>query len=79
MFNFRDIAELFLTHQAAILVHDKEELRFVLEELLIDFNRAEEMGRRAKELVLKNTGSTEKNLRLIEKLLSSLRLNLTTP
>jgi 3-deoxy-D-manno-octulosonic-acid transferase len=67
MFNFRDIAELFLTNQAAILVRDREELRSKIKTLLTDPTKSQQMGKRAKELILKNSGSTKKNLELISK------------
>lgn len=65
MFNFSDIAELFLANQGAILVHDQRELKVKIEEFLADPGYAQAMGKKAKELILKNIGSTEKTLGLI--------------
>lgn len=65
MFNFRDIAELFLTNQAAILVNNREQLKAKIKELLGNPAEALQLGQRAKELILKNTGATKRNLDLI--------------
>lgn len=65
MFNFQDSAELFLANQAALLVNHKKELEAKIRELLIHPRLAQEMGQQAKELIIKNTGATQKNQELI--------------
>lgn len=69
MFNFRDIAELFLISGAAVLVKNKEELREKIKDLLLHPENALELGRRAKELLLKNQGASERNFKIIKEFL----------
>jgi 3-deoxy-D-manno-octulosonic-acid transferase len=69
MFNFSDIAELFLSSQAALRVADKEELIARIKELLSNPDQAQSLGHRAKELIQKNAGSTQRNVALISRLL----------
>jgi len=68
MFNFRDIAELFLINQAAILVNNQEELKVKIKEFLGAPVETQQMGQRAKELILDNAGATKRNAQLIKKL-----------
>ena len=65
MFNFRDIAQLFLVNKAAVLVNNKEELRQKIRDLLAHPQDAQYLGKNAKLLILNNTGSTKRNLDLI--------------
>lgn len=68
MFNFRDIARLFLEEGAALLVHGKEELSLRMQELLDNPARGSRLGERARELIRKNQGATQKNMQLIRSL-----------
>ena len=70
MFNFRDIAELFLVSGGAVLVKNKEELREKIKDLLLCPESALGLGRRARELLLKNQGASERNLEIIKEVLS---------
>ena len=70
MFNFRDIAELFLSESAAVLVKNKEELREKIKDLLLHPEAALELGRRGRELLLKNQGASERNLEIIKQMLN---------
>ena len=70
MFNFRDIAELFLVSGGAVLVKNKEELREKIKDLLLHPESALGLGRRARELLLKNQGASERNLEIIKEVLS---------
>ncbi len=65
MFNFRDIADLFLAHNASIRVRNKEELFGCLQRLLGNPQEMRDLGGRAKELVLVHQGATLKNLECI--------------
>lgn len=65
MFNFRDIADLFLTNKAAVLINNQEELNSKIRELLNNPTDAAGLSQRAKELISKNSGSTKRNLDLI--------------
>lgn len=66
MFNFRDIADLFIKNKAGIVVNDLEQLKKSIAELLLDPIKADELSGRAKELILQNKGATERNLKLIQ-------------
>jgi 3-deoxy-D-manno-octulosonic-acid transferase len=67
MFNFKDIAQLFLENKACILVHNQEELESGIRDLLNYPVLMATLGRRAKELILQNQGATKRNLRYIKK------------
>jgi 3-deoxy-D-manno-octulosonic-acid transferase len=69
MFNFRDIADLFLRNKAAVIVHNQEDLKTNIVELLNNPDKIIELGRRAKQLVLGNQGATKRNTDFIKKLL----------
>lgn len=69
MFNFRDISGLFLENNAAIMVCDPSELAGKLMALLNDFSQAQDLGRRAKALVLENRGATQRNLGFLQRYL----------
>ncbi len=62
MFNFRDIADLFLNNQAALLIHNQEELKAGIAELLRNPGRIPGLIRSAKKLILDNQGATGRNL-----------------
>jgi len=70
MFNFRDIAGLFLKHQAAIAVRNTDNLKLRLNELLDNPLKAEDLGRRGRGLISANRGATRKNLASLKKFLS---------
>lgn len=68
MFNFRDIADLFLKQKAGILVRNMEELYSGIKNLLDNPDKMSNLGETARVLVLKNRGATKKNLELIKRL-----------
>ena len=63
MFNFRDMAGLFLESEAAIQVKDAGELTSALRSLLKDRGKRDSLGRAAKKLIDENTGATGRNIR----------------
>ena len=65
MFNFRDIADLFLINKAAILVRDTQELREGIESLLGNHSLADSLVRNARKIITENRGATRKNLEQI--------------
>jgi 3-deoxy-D-manno-octulosonic-acid transferase len=65
MFNFRDISDLFLSKGAARMVHGQEELLKEIRFLLSNASEFEIMGRRARQLVLENQGTTRRNVEFI--------------
>lgn len=69
MFNFRDIADLFLKFQAAVLVSGAVELEGKLRYLLNNPGKAEDFSRRAREVTQEQRGATQKNLQYLKKLL----------
>lgn len=62
MFNFRDIVEIFLAQNAALLIHDADELEEKIRGLLKNPQMVEAITQRAKEIMNKNCGATQKNL-----------------
>lgn len=63
MFNFRDMADLFLKNKAAIMVQDGIELKACIADLLKDAKGAREMAGRAKQLIRDNQGATLCNIK----------------
>ena len=68
MFNFRQISELFLANQAALLAADSRELADKVKELLSSNLLAKGLVERAYELIIKNRGATTKNIQIIKKI-----------
>lgn len=66
MFNFREIAGLFLKNKAAISIDDEEGLKNAIQVLLQNPPALEDLGNRARELLLKNQGATAKTLSFIK-------------
>jgi 3-deoxy-D-manno-octulosonic-acid transferase len=71
MFNFRDIAEMFLNSGSAIMVRDEQELREQAGRFLRDPALAARLGERARQLIFQNQGATQRNLQQISKILVS--------
>lgn len=69
MFNFRDIADLFLSNDAAVMVRGQQELKTSIAYFLNNIPRAVEIGERAKQLILQNQGATGKTIEWIKGLL----------
>lgn len=70
MFNFQDICDLFLSNKAAIKVDNKQELFEKIKNLLDNPSEKEELGERARDLILENQGATEKNISLVRSLVT---------
>ena len=73
MFNFRDIAALFLKNEACITVKNEEELLSFITDLLRNPSKMSTLGKRAQELIATQQGATEKNIEYIKKLLPARR------
>ena len=71
MFNFRDIADLFLNSKAAIMVCDESDLRRRIVELLNNRQEALRMGESARGLISLNQGATKRNSDLIKAIYDS--------
>ena len=65
MFNFRDIAELFLKNDAALMAADAEELKGKISLLLGNPVLAAGLASRASGVILENRGATQRNLELL--------------
>jgi 3-deoxy-D-manno-octulosonic-acid transferase len=70
MFNFRDIAELFLDNRAAVQVNSQEELKIKIKELLSKPEEAADLGRRGRDLISKNRGATQRTLDIIKRVIN---------
>jgi 3-deoxy-D-manno-octulosonic-acid transferase len=68
MFNFRDISELFLANQAALMATDSQELANKVKELLNSNLLSKGLVERAYDLIIKNRGATGKNIQIIKQL-----------
>ncbi len=68
MFNFRDISELFLANQAALMAGNSQELADKVKELLNSNLMVKGIVERAYELIIKNRGATNKNIQIIKQL-----------
>ena len=68
MANFREISELFLVNQAALMAKNSQELVSKVKDLLNSNLLAKGLVERAYELILKNRGATEKNIQVIKQL-----------
>ncbi len=66
MFNFKQIAQMFLERGAAIKVNNSEELLVSLKKLLLDKTLREKIGNLAKKIVDENTGATARTGDLIK-------------
>ncbi len=68
--NFRDVTEMLLQHQAAVVVQDDAGLRQFILEGLSDPQGAYAMGERARRLVEQQRGATDRTIALLRHLVS---------
>lgn len=68
--NFRDIVEMLLQHDAAIVVQDRQELAAFVKRCLEDPEFARQLGQRAQQFVASQNGATDRTLALLESLLN---------
>ena len=69
--NFRDIVEMLLQDEAAVVVQDEQELTRFVKECLEDPESARQLGQRAQQFVASQNGATERTVALLKSLLSS--------
>jgi len=74
MFNFRQISELFLANQAALMATNSRELADKVKELLNNNLLAKGLVERAYALIIKNRGVTNKNIQIIKQLSSGAQI-----
>jgi 3-deoxy-D-manno-octulosonic-acid transferase len=67
--NFKDVVELLLSHEAAVVVHSGGELTARLQELLSDPAQIASLGTRARELVTAQRGATIRTVALLDRVL----------
>ncbi|MCX5700695.1 MAG: 3-deoxy-D-manno-octulosonic acid transferase [Candidatus Omnitrophica bacterium] len=66
MFNFRDIAQMFIDNNAAIQVHNQEELFLAVENLLKNTQKVLELNSQAREVIIRNQGATLRSVQAIK-------------
>ena len=66
--NFRDIVAALLASQAAVVVHDADELRQFVRRCLAEPAFADELGRRARQLLAGQLGATRRSFELLSPL-----------
>jgi 3-deoxy-D-manno-octulosonic-acid transferase len=71
MFNFRDIAEMFVQNNAGIMVNDLGELEQSLKDLLDNPGKIIQLAIAGQEIILKNQGATARNAEEIRLLADS--------
>ena len=65
MFNFRDMADLFIRNKAAVAIGDEKALCATLERLLNNAPERQEMGDNARRLIQLNFGATDRTMGVI--------------
>jgi 3-deoxy-D-manno-octulosonic-acid transferase len=71
--NFRDIVAAMLARDAAVVVHDGQQLTQFVRRCLEQPDHAAALGHRARTLVLSQLGATERTLRLLDQLVDTRR------
>jgi len=74
MFNFRDIADMFINNDAGVLVNNEAELENKVDYLLNNPKAADELSKRAKALITWNQGATYRNLEILKKIYAGISL-----
>jgi 3-deoxy-D-manno-octulosonic-acid transferase len=69
--NFRDIVEMMLRDEAALVVHDQREMERFVRRCLEEPNYAAQLGNNARSLVERQTGATQRTLELLQALFLS--------
>jgi len=67
--NFRDVVTQFLKNEAAVVVRNEQELESFVRHCLTDSDFAAALGCRARELVVRQQGATDRTIELVERLL----------
>lgn len=67
--NFRDVVSQLLSANAAVVVHNGDELTAFVARCLTDRNYADALGARAQKFVASQLGATERTLKLLEAVL----------
>jgi 3-deoxy-D-manno-octulosonic-acid transferase len=67
--NFRDVVSLLLSNEAAVVVHNQDELETFVRRCLADADFAAELGHRAQQLVIEQQGAADRTLALLDRLI----------
>ena len=67
--NFKDITEALVSRNAARVVHDQNEMRETIRELLRQPDEAKRLGEAARSFVQTQQGAVERTINLIENVL----------
>jgi len=65
MFNFRDIAGMFLKNNAAVMVENQADLVSAVAEILKDATKAAQLVNNARKVIAMNQGATKRNIEAI--------------
>ncbi len=68
--NFRDVVALMLERQAAIVVHDRQQLAAFVRRCLAEPSFADQLGQRARQLVLEQLGAADKTGQILDSLMA---------
>lgn len=68
-FTFKDTVEALMNDGAAIMVYNRENIYEELKKLLLNPQRIRKLGEKAREVILKKRGSTQKNFELLSSFL----------
>lgn len=68
--NFRDVVAMLVDHQAAVVVHDADELTAFVGRCLAEPDFAEQLGRCARSLVASQLGATRRTFELLDPLVA---------
>lgn len=67
--NFRDVVQMLLDDEAAVVVHNAEEMQTFVGLCLREPKWAQELGARAREIVIRQQGATRKTLEGLDRLI----------
>ena len=73
-FSFQDTVQELLAAEAAIQVSDQMQLSKAIDKLLVDDQSRQRIGQRARDVILKNKGVTDRNYQLLAPLLKKMRI-----
>ncbi len=73
MYNFRDVVKLFKSENACIEVNNETELHHAIQDLIENPDKRLIFGEKAKSIVDKNRGATDKTIRLLQDIINDTR------
>ena len=70
MFNFREVAGIFVENGSATCVKNVDSLKEVIDDLLANDEKREQMAASAREVILNNSGAVDKTVAVVEQYLN---------